>query len=132
MNEVSIDNKKWYGNEVQVDSGTPLRDDGTGYIYVIRQFEFAINPETQRKIKDKKLPPPSKQDLFNSNWHQIRTTLWGDGLLAIEESEYPPRIVVGKKKYKIILVCKPRLGTMVAERPNTLQELTPSSFTKKK
>lgn len=104
--------------------GTPLIDPGTGQPFIIRQFEFSFDPSVVKKIKEKKLPPPTKQELFDATWPQIRIQLWGDGLVALEEKEYPPRIVIGKKKYKVYLVCQPQKRMMVAEKPFTLQELT--------
>lgn len=122
--------KKWYGQQVGVNSDVPLMDEGKGSPYIIRQFEFAFDPSMLQKIHDKKIPIPTRQELFDSNWNQIRTTLWGDGLVAIKEKEFPPHVIVGKKKYKIILTCMPRFGTLVAERPNTLQQLAkPKSLT---
>ena len=116
---------KWQGHEVAVDSGIPLFDEGKGVVRIVRQFEFRFDPVILREIADKKRPRPTEQELFNSNWNQIRITLWGDGLRAIEEADSPPKIVIGKYKYKIIIVCEPRLGVMVAEKPQTLQEILP-------
>lgn len=121
---------KWTGQEVGVNSDIPLRDDGTGAKYIIRQFEFSFNPETLRKIREKKIPAPTQQELFNSHWPQIKIMLWGDGLVAIQEKELPPRMVIGKKKYKIVLLCQPRMGIMVNDKVQTLQEITkPKSLT---
>lgn len=122
------DKEKWTGQELGVNSDIPLVDAGTGKPYIIRQFVFAFNPEAAKKIKQKKMAAPTKQDLFNSNWKEIEVTLWGDGLIPCKEVE--PRIIVGKKKYKIILLCEARAGVLVNTKVNTLQELT-NSFTKK-
>ena len=117
------DKHKWTGQEVGVNSNVPLVDSGTGKTNVLRQFEFVFSPDFLRKLKQKKVLAPTKQDLFNSNWKQIEITLWGDGLIPFKEVE--PRIIVGKKKYKIFILCEPRLGVMVAEKVRTLQEITP-------
>lgn len=116
------DQHKWTGQEIGVDSNIPLIDAGTGKPYIIRQFEFSFNPEMAKKIQDKKYPAPTKQELFNSNWRQIQVMLWGDGLVPYQGVE--PRMIVGKKKYKIILLCEPRTGVVVANKPRTLQEIT--------
>lgn len=122
---------KWTGQEIGVNSDIPLVDEGKGKPYIIRQFEFRFSPEVLQKIQQKKIPAPTRQELFNTHVKQIRITLWGDGLVPMEEIE--PRIIIGKKKYKIIILCQPRFGTMVAERPQTLQEITkPKSLTKPK
>lgn len=114
---------KWQGTDISTE-GTPLVDPATGQPFIIRSFEFHFDPNVLRQIKEKKIPAPTRQELFNSNLKQIRTMLWGDGLVAVEEAEFPPRIIVGKKKYKIIVTCQPRRGTIVADKPFTLQELT--------
>ena len=132
--ELDIDTgtEKWRGREIGVNSDIPLMDEGTGRPYIIRQFEFSFDPARLIDIKKKKAPAPTKQELFNSVWSQIRRTLWGDGLVAIEDSKTPPRVLVGKKVFKVILLCEPKFGTTLVERPNTLQELTkPKLLTKK-
>lgn len=124
--------KKWTGQQVGVNSDVPLMDLGTGQKYIVRQFLFSFNPLKIKEIQEKKIPAPTQQELFNSNWPQIRTELWKDGLVAIQEKEYPPKIVIGKKRYKIIVVCQARLGTIIAEHVNTLQEvLKPKRLTEK-
>lgn len=112
----------WHGREIQTDTAdsTPMVDGGTGKPYILRQFEFAINPQVNKELKDKKIKV-SRQELFNTHWPQIRTSLWSDGLVASTDVE--PRVLVGKKAYKIILLCEPKLRTMVAERPTTLQQV---------
>lgn len=120
--------EKWQAQEVGVNSNVPLVDAGTGKQYIIRQFEFAFDPSKIKDIQKKKIPAPTRQELFNSNVRQIRMTLWGDGLVPREDVE--PRMIIGKKKYKIILVCEPRLGVIVNDKARTLQEITkPKSLT---
>lgn len=115
-------NEDWYGRQVETNSDVPLINDGTGKPYIIRQFLFAFSPDTLIKIRNKKIPVPTRQELFNSNWKQIQVMLWSDGLVPAQEAE--PRMIIGKKKYKIILLCEPRSKVMVAEKPRTLQEIT--------
>ena len=111
--------KAWQGQELQTKPSDPLIDPGQGKPYIIRQFLFGKNPS----FKGHK---PSNQDIFNMHWRQIRNTLWGDGLVPREDIE--PKIVgIKDNKYMIILVCEPRLMTMVAEKPQTLQDILPSS-----
>ena len=117
-----IDDKhRWTGQELSVNSNIPLVDEGKGKPYIVRQFEFAFNPEAVNKIKQKKIPAPTRQELFNYHWRQIQTELWKDGLVAYQGAE--PRMMIDKRKYKIILLCEPRFRIMVAETPNTLQDL---------
>lgn len=102
----------WEGQELNVSSD-PLVDAGTGKPYVLRCFRFSFNPEI--KVK------PTKQDLFNHHWKQIRNMLWADGLVHVEEVN--PRVVVKKKGYRIFVLAKPRLGVNVFDKTQTLQEL---------
>lgn len=118
--EIKKGNEGWEGKTAQVKSD-PLIDAGTGKPYLLRSFQFKINPLI--------LHTPTKQELFNYHWQQIRTTLWGDGLRWREDVN--PRIVINKKNltYTIFILCEPRLGaggvtTMFNERPKTLQEIT--------
>ena len=115
-----IDDKtgnKWYADSVEAKS-TPLIDPGVGKPMFIRQFEFAFKPGLPSK--------PTKQELFNQHWPQIRTILWGDGLVANEDVD--PRVLIGKKDYKIILLCEPKFGVLVADKPHNLtQLLTPKA-----
>lgn len=113
---------KWQASQIEAKS-TPLVDEGKGKPYLLRQFEFSFNPETIRKIRDKKIPIPTQQEIFNSHWPQIRSMLWGDGLVAIQESELPPRIVMGKKKYRIFVLCQPKTGVIVNDPILRLQDI---------
>lgn len=110
--ELAGEEGKWYGQEMNVESD-PMIDDGTGKPYFLRCFEFGANPDV-KKI-------PSKQDLFNSHWKQIRDFLWKDGL--VHREDIPPRIVYGQKKYQIFVLAEPRFNTMVLETPQTLQQI---------
>jgi len=116
------DKQKWTAQELGVNSNVPLVDAATGRQQIIRKFEFAVSPFILQKIKQKKIPTPTRQELFNSHLQQMRTELWKDGLVPRED--IPPSVVVGRKRYKIVLVCEPRLGVAVIERPKTLQDIT--------
>lgn len=113
----------WHKNEVNAQSA-PMIDPGTGKPILIREIKFAFNPETIQKIRNKQIPAPTEQELFNSNWDQIRKMLWADGLVAIQENEFPPRINIRKKTYSIFITCQPRMGTMVNEKIHTIQDIT--------
>lgn len=105
---------KWHGQELEVQSD-PLVDAGTGKPYILRCFEFGINPA----VLGKKIP--SKQEVFNSHWKQIQHYLWKDGFAHCEESA--PRVIISDKSYKIFILAKPRYGMNVFEKTKTLQEL---------
>lgn len=128
--EIDDGKKKWQGKEIGVNSDIPLKDDGTGRPYIIRQFEFRFDPTKIKDIQNKKIPAPTQQELFNSVWGQIRRTLWGDGIVAIEDPKTPPRILIFKKHFKVIILCEPKFGVLVADKIQTLQEITkPQSLT---
>lgn len=63
----------------------------------------------------------TRQGLFNAHAKQIEIMLWGDGLVF--DTDYEPRLVVGKKKYKIVVVCKVRQGVGLG-RGNKLNTIT--------
>ncbi len=124
---------KWNAQQLGVNSDMPLMDMGTGQKYIVRQFLFDFNLSLIKQIQEKKIPAPTHQDLFNSVWPQIKVELWKDGIVAVQEKEYPPKIVVGKKRFKVIMTCIPRMGVIVNERTNKLQDvLKPKSLTAKR
>lgn len=102
----------WHGQELGFKSD-PLVDPGTGAPRIIRRFEFKRNPEFTGHL--------TNQEIFNSNWRQIRNTLWGDGLIANEEVS--PRVVQTKEGYEIFVLCDPKRGTFVVNKPQTIQEI---------
>lgn len=109
----------WHNREIQSDT-VPMFDSGTGRTYIIREFDFAIDPKVAKELREKKIKI-DKQQLFNSHWGQIRALLWGDGLVA--NQDYPPKVIVGRKKYRIFILCEPKFRTIVNDKVNTLQEV---------
>jgi hypothetical protein len=109
---VQTDSEDWYGKEIQAQS-TPLMDPGLGKSLVLRCFEFSVNPEFKGVL--------NKQELFNMHWRQIQAVLWGDGLVPNEDAE--PRVILGNKKYKIFILCQPRLRTIINEKAQTIQDI---------
>ncbi len=103
---------EWIGKDIRVKSD-PLIDPGVGKEVILRLFEFGVNP-TYKGHK------PNEQDIFNMHWRQIRTILWGDGLVAKEEVN--PRIIFTGKTYKIFIACEPRLNTLVADKAHSLND----------
>lgn len=101
----------WHGTEILSDA-TPMVDTGTGKALILRTFEFAVKPG---------MIVPSKQDLFNSHWGYIKSLIWSDGLVA--NTDVDPRVVIGKKRYRIFILCEPKFRTMIVERPTTLQDI---------
>ena len=102
-----------YGADLNTE-GTPLIDPGTGQTVTIRTFEFKVNSKIKRL--------PDKQALFNSHARQIKTILWGDGLIPLEE--IAPRVIMDKKNrfYKIFIPCEAKLGVLFMDNPKNLSE----------
>ena len=113
--KTELDGHKYEGAQVQVNSD-PLIDSGKGDVIILRDYTFSINPEVKYT--------PTKQELFNYHWPQIKTMLWKDGLTHVEEIE--PRVIVGEKMYTIFITCKPNLHNTVTEKAFTLQDLIPT------
>lgn len=114
--ELEKNRQTWEGNTLEVKSD-PLIDAGVGKPYILRCFEFRINPLVKQT--------PTRQELFNHHWRQIQSMLWADGLKAYEAVN--PRIIVGKQSYRIFVTAEPRLSNGIAislgEKPRTLQQI---------
>lgn len=107
------DTKYEYGANLDTE-GVPLVDPGIGQTVTIRTFVFKMNPN----IKDFH----DKQALFNSHAGQIKTILWGDGLIPLEEVS--PRVIIDKKKhrYQFFIPCKARREVLFMDKPKNLSE----------
>ena len=110
--EKTVGKQDWYGRDLEVKSGSVI-DPGQGRELVIRQFEYSKNPAFKGHL--------TKQELFNMHWRQMQITLWGDGLVPFEDIE--PRVILGKKGYKIFITCKPRLRTVIVDKPLNLKDI---------
>lgn len=119
------DEHTWTGQEVGVNSNVPLVDEASGPVRIVREFKFNLNPDLIKKIKRGEVPNPTNQELFNAHHRQLEMEIWKDGLVF--DLDHEPRMTRGKKGYRIILACKPRVGVMVREKPQTLQEITKPS-----
>lgn len=106
----------WEGQELSVTSD-PMEDRDNRGALILRSFYFKANPETMKRDR------PTKQAIFNTHAMQIKTMLWSDGLEPFEA--IPPKVIVSKKRdeYKVFVACIPKPGVVLAERPNTLQDL---------
>jgi len=110
---------KWHGAQLGVE-GIPLVDAGVGKPLILRVFEFAINPVKVKELKEKGIIV-SKQEIFNTHWPQIKMQIWGDGLVANEQVD--PRVIIGKKRYRIFILCEPKFRNIVVDKPRTLQQV---------
>lgn len=118
---VDTGTEKWQSQEFSTQSD-PLIDPGTGKPYIIRFFEFKFDVSMLHKLKEHKIPVPNNQELFNSVWPQIRVMLWGDGLVAVQEAELPPKIVIEKRKFKVAIVCQAKFGNTIIDKVRTLND----------
>ena len=117
--ELEGGDNKWYGQDIKAESD-PIIDPGTGKSVVLRVFEFGVNPKTARELREKKIKL-SKQDLFNAHWPQIRALIWGDGMVANQDVD--PRVIVGRKSYRIFVLCEPRMGVMVNDKHRNAKDI---------
>ncbi len=118
--ETSLDDKKWMGADLEAKAN-PITEDPGGDPRLIRQFWFDFNPEKIHNIQHKWEKPPTTQDLFNAHVKQIEVMLWTDGLEY--DTDFQPRVVVGKKRYKIVIVAKPRRGVLLGTH-NKIDNIT--------
>ena len=102
-----------YGADLHTE-GVPLIDPGTGKTVSIRTFTFRMNP-IQKDYSN-------KQSIFNSHAKQIKTILWGDGLIPYEAVS--PRVIVDTKKkiYNIFVPCEAKSGVLFIDKPRNLSE----------
>lgn len=112
---------KWYGQTLE-SAGVPMIDSKSGKPLVLRTFEFALKPSALGKER------PDQASLFNFHWPQIKTIIWSDGL--IENRDVSPRVIIGKKRYRIFVLCEPKFRTAIVERPTDLQTIFKKKLTK--
>ena len=116
----------WTEQDLATKADKPLIDSATGKPFIIRVFDYKWNPIT--KPQDIERAKINKQEFFNAHAKYIRDFLWKDGLKVREDHD--PRLVFKKDGYKIAILCQPRLGVNVFEKPTTLQRIF--SFLNKK
>ena len=121
-NGIAIDHETKYDYGANLDvKGVPLRDPGTGRTVTIRVFQFKMNPNIKQF--------PDRKQLFNTHARQIKTILWGDGLIPLEEVN--PRVIIDMKKhmYTFFIPCKARREVLFMEKPKNLSEMLKSNST---
>ncbi len=108
----------WYGSTIETP-GQPMIDPGLGTPMVLEVFEFAMRPLPEGTAY------PTQQQVFNAHWPHIRALIWSKGLVANEDVN--PRVVIGKKRYRIFLLCEPRFNKhgikVVDGKSKTLQQI---------
>lgn len=119
---------EWHPMAAQTD-GVPMVDAGIGRPYVLKEYTFLINPGKVKELEEKGITV-TNQEIFDNHWPQIRLNIWSEGLVAIQDSKYPPRVVISKKVYRIFIVCEPKFGRVVHDKPKTLQEVFKKKLTK--
>lgn len=92
----------WEAQEMQTEK-VEIRDPGQGKPLILRTFEFQLNPALPKDFKF------SKQDIFNSHGQQIKTLLWADGMIPLDNPNKKPKVQISKKqnKYRIFVLCMP-------------------------
>jgi hypothetical protein len=113
-----VEDLQWEGEEVRAESKTKLEEDkGTGRPIVLRFFEFGANFAAFKNRK------PTAQELFNSHKKGMEAMLWSDELVFFQDVE--PRLQFSKdgSKYRFIIPCIPRSGSVLVDAPKTLSEL---------
>lgn len=119
--------ENWDAFKIATD-GVPMVDAGTGKPLILRVFEFKIDYNKLKQLEEKGIQM-DKQLIFNSHWPQIRSTIWGDGLVA--STDVDPRVVIGKTRYRIFLLCEPKFRVMIADKPTDLQSIFKKNRQKK-
>ena len=110
---------KWDAFKIATD-GVPMVDAGTGKALILRTFEFKLDYKKLKEAEDKHVQI-DKQMIFNSHWPQIRNVIWADGLVA--STDVDPRVVIGKTRYRIFILCEPKFRVMLPEAPTDLQSI---------
>ena len=109
--ELGIGVHKWYGREDQTEENL-LHDESKGEPIVIRNFEFALNPDLKHK--------PTKEQILTPEYiKHLQTLLWADSLRLVLE----PRVQITKDKILVSVPCQARTGATIMEQPKYLQEL---------
>lgn len=104
----------WEGREIETKSD-PLIDDGSGREVVLRRFDFNLPPIPKEQM-------PTKEALLTHHKSKVIAFLWKDELELIQD----PKIVMSKfgDKFRIFCLCQARKGSLILQKPLTLQEVT--------
>lgn len=108
--EIGIGEHKWYAHEDATEAKL-MHDQGKGEPIVIRNFEFALNPELKEQ--------PTKEQILTPEYiKHLQTLLWADSLRLVQE----PSVQITKDKIYIAAACQARTGASFTEEPKYLQE----------
>ena len=118
----------WEALKIATD-GVPMVDAGTGKPLVLRTFEFKLDYKKLKEAEDRHVQI-DKQMIFNSHWPQIKNLIWADGLVA--STDVDPRVVIGKTRYRIFILCEPKFRVVLADKPTDLQTIFKKRLTKNK
>ena len=114
----------WKAQQIQTE-GTRIEDPGTGHGVVVRNFFFKRPPS--------KAPRATKQEIFASFKNLIEMSLYGDGLVPMEDKsvhvyskrELPKgmlrnKMIQEKADFVIMVLAKPRAGVALADTPQLI------------
>lgn len=111
---------QWEGRDVEA-APRQLVDDGSGAPIVIRSFQYQL-PEGMPS-------QPTKEQLLSYHKGRILPFLWKDELTPIGDDAY--KLVYAKEigkesttKFSIFVTCKPKAGSIIYQKPNTIREIT--------
>lgn len=94
----------------------PIEDSGSGPRAIIRRFYFKLPPGQYEEV--------TKEELLDWNLkHNVIPTLWKDELEPLDT----PRIVMGKRAFTIVAICRPRfvggVQSTIHEKPELIQDV---------
>lgn len=111
MTKINNNGEVWEAESAQTDT-TPLFDGGHGKPIILRTFDF-------------KLPPmesvPANQDLLDANIKAVKTFLWKDELVMIQD----PKVVKAKDNlsFRIFATCQAKSGSVILDTPLKVQDI---------
>lgn len=102
----------WTGSDVGTDA-VPLMDSGTGKKLFLRQFAFAVPPDTEH---------PSDEELLAYNRNKVMAFLWKDELVYAGVM----KVVWDTKeenKFFIFALCEAKAGSAILDSALMLQQV---------
>ncbi len=100
--------------DIQTDA-VKIHDAQQGPEYIMRKFEYSFHPAI---INGQQRKPNKKELLTEGYIKYLENALWGDALEIVPpEKGFPnPRVVIDKKGFTVVVVCKPKRGNIILDR----------------
>lgn len=99
---------KWDDVSQITTDGQRIVDEQSGEVLIMRKFDYAYHPNIQVR--------PKKSELLTKEYVKwLEDRLWGDALELIPPFKgfSNPRVVIQKKGFTILAVCKPKKGNII-------------------